>query len=159
MDLILVDPGTVIGPNYCSKPVCLECLQLLDGTSVRFITRWSFIFVFMHFPSFQDCLRSVPLSHVFVKMSRISHPAHEGRMRNFGTMSGLAKGTKTERIFRREQCLLCDNAPENAPAAEEQQRQLGEDQPVDGPWKAAKAQLKRMGLVPKKYCRLLSKST
>lgn len=31
MDLVLVDPGTVIGPNYCSKPVCLECLQPVDG--------------------------------------------------------------------------------------------------------------------------------
>jgi hypothetical protein len=29
LDLILVDPGTVVGPNYRSKKVCLECLKLL----------------------------------------------------------------------------------------------------------------------------------
>merc|ERR1719402_1249550 len=27
MELILVDPGTVVGPNYSSQPVCLECLK------------------------------------------------------------------------------------------------------------------------------------
>lgn len=31
MELILIDPGTVIGPNYTSKPTCLECLRLVDG--------------------------------------------------------------------------------------------------------------------------------
>ena len=27
MELVLVDPGTVVGPNYSSQPVCLECLK------------------------------------------------------------------------------------------------------------------------------------
>ena len=26
-----MDPGTVIGPNYTSKPTCLECLQPANG--------------------------------------------------------------------------------------------------------------------------------
>ena len=31
MELILMDPGTVIGPNYTSKPTCLECLRPVNG--------------------------------------------------------------------------------------------------------------------------------
>ena len=27
MELVLVDPGTVVGPNYSSKPICIECLH------------------------------------------------------------------------------------------------------------------------------------
>ena len=27
MELIMVDPGTVVGPNYSSKPICIECLK------------------------------------------------------------------------------------------------------------------------------------
>ena len=27
MELVLVDPGTVVGPNYSSKPTCIECLH------------------------------------------------------------------------------------------------------------------------------------
>ena len=27
LELILVDPGTVVGPNYKSEPVCLQCLK------------------------------------------------------------------------------------------------------------------------------------
>ena len=27
MELVMVDPGTVIGPNYSSKPICIECLH------------------------------------------------------------------------------------------------------------------------------------
>ena len=27
MDIVLIDPGTVVGPNYSSKPICLECLR------------------------------------------------------------------------------------------------------------------------------------
>jgi hypothetical protein len=34
MDLVLVDPGTVVGPNYRSNKVCLECLKLL-GMAAR----------------------------------------------------------------------------------------------------------------------------
>jgi hypothetical protein len=55
LDLILVDPGTVVGPNYRSKKVCLECLKLLGrgkeedleictivySTSVGFLQRHS----------------------------------------------------------------------------------------------------------------------
>jgi hypothetical protein len=33
MDLVLVDPGTVVGPNYRSNKVCLECLKLLGMTA------------------------------------------------------------------------------------------------------------------------------
>ena len=32
LDLVLVDPGTVIGPNYRSRRVCLECLKLAEGS-------------------------------------------------------------------------------------------------------------------------------
>ena len=31
LELILVDPGTVLGPNYKSEPVCLECLRQVPG--------------------------------------------------------------------------------------------------------------------------------
>lgn len=31
MELILVDPGTITGPNYTSRPVCLECLRPVNG--------------------------------------------------------------------------------------------------------------------------------
>ena len=31
MELVLIDPGTVTGPNYTSKPVCLECLRPVNG--------------------------------------------------------------------------------------------------------------------------------
>ena len=27
LELVLVDPGTVVGPNYKSEPVCLQCLR------------------------------------------------------------------------------------------------------------------------------------
>ena len=27
MELVMVDPGTVVGPNYSSKPICIECLH------------------------------------------------------------------------------------------------------------------------------------
>ena len=27
MELVLVDRGVVVGPNYTSPPVCLECLK------------------------------------------------------------------------------------------------------------------------------------
>ena len=26
LEVVLVDPGAVVGPNYSSRPVCLECL-------------------------------------------------------------------------------------------------------------------------------------
>ena len=32
LELILVDPGTVVGPNYKSEPVCLQCLRTVAGT-------------------------------------------------------------------------------------------------------------------------------
>ena len=32
LELILVDPGTVVGPNYKSDPVCLQCLRTVTGT-------------------------------------------------------------------------------------------------------------------------------
>lgn len=32
MELLLVDPGTCTGPNYSSKPVCLECLKFVNGS-------------------------------------------------------------------------------------------------------------------------------
>ena len=31
LELILVDPGTVLGPNYKSEPVCLQCLRQVQG--------------------------------------------------------------------------------------------------------------------------------
>jgi len=31
LDLILIDPGTVVGPNYKGRPVCLECLKPVEG--------------------------------------------------------------------------------------------------------------------------------
>jgi hypothetical protein len=31
LDLVLVDPGTVVGPNYRGRPVCLGCLKPVDG--------------------------------------------------------------------------------------------------------------------------------
>ncbi len=31
MELILVDPGTVKGPNYTTTPACLECLLPVSG--------------------------------------------------------------------------------------------------------------------------------
>ena len=31
MELVLIDPGTVTGPNYTTKPVCLECLRPVNG--------------------------------------------------------------------------------------------------------------------------------
>merc|ERR1719464_1973491 len=31
MELVLIDPGTVTGPNYTSRPVCLECLRPVNG--------------------------------------------------------------------------------------------------------------------------------
>ena len=31
LELILVDPGTVVGPNYKSEPVCLQCLRPVSG--------------------------------------------------------------------------------------------------------------------------------
>ena len=30
MELILIDPGTVIGPNYTTTPACLECLRWVN---------------------------------------------------------------------------------------------------------------------------------
>lgn len=30
LELILTDPGTVVGPNYCSEPVCLQCLRTVE---------------------------------------------------------------------------------------------------------------------------------
>lgn len=38
MELILIDPGTIIGPNYTSKPICLECLKPLQSQSGE--TNW-----------------------------------------------------------------------------------------------------------------------
>jgi len=32
LELVLVDPGTLTGPNYSSVPVCLECLKPVSGT-------------------------------------------------------------------------------------------------------------------------------
>ena len=31
LEIVLVDPGTVVGPNYSSRPVCLECLMPVTG--------------------------------------------------------------------------------------------------------------------------------
>ena len=35
LDLVLIDPGTVVGPNYRSKKVCLECLKLLGMAAMK----------------------------------------------------------------------------------------------------------------------------
>ncbi|TRY62157.1 hypothetical protein TCAL_03700 [Tigriopus californicus] len=32
MEIVLIDPGTVVGPNYSSTPVCLDCLSSVDGS-------------------------------------------------------------------------------------------------------------------------------
>eukprot|EP00093_Oithona_nana_P005600 05600.XXX_90784_92820_1 [CDS] Oithona nana genome sequencing. len=34
MELILIDPGTVTGPNYTTKPMCLDCLKPVNGEYV-----------------------------------------------------------------------------------------------------------------------------
>ena len=31
LELILIDPGTVVGPNYKSEPVCLQCLRMVTS--------------------------------------------------------------------------------------------------------------------------------
>ena len=30
LELVLIDPGTVVGPNYKSRPVCLQCLRVVE---------------------------------------------------------------------------------------------------------------------------------
>ena len=35
LEVVLVDPGTVVGPNYGSSKVCIECLKLIDNTSPK----------------------------------------------------------------------------------------------------------------------------
>ena len=42
MELILIDPGTVTGPNYTTKPMCLDCLKPVNGYLSSKITLKSF---------------------------------------------------------------------------------------------------------------------
>ncbi len=41
MELILVDPGTVKGPNYTTTPACLECLLPVSGYHIVLLLRSS----------------------------------------------------------------------------------------------------------------------
>ena len=43
LELVLVDPGTVVGPNYKSEPVCLQCLRGVTGAFRSVLIGWELI--------------------------------------------------------------------------------------------------------------------
>ena len=43
LELVLVDPGTVVGPNYKSEPVCLQCLRGVTSGYRSVLIEWELL--------------------------------------------------------------------------------------------------------------------